>query len=505
MRKLIFLLSLLLFSFSPSDQKLKVLYNSLDPKSISQHLAFYELYKNRPIGQYALQDAWALILKSNPGLYPLPIESLNTSTLSSIVSLVNKPPDHPPPNIRFEDLQILNQISAQLPHRTLKGHHARSESEVVQLEPNEIDIARGLFLSQFGSDFHKIRYYEAMIDLMALQILARLPPVATPEQKIRAINQFIFEEMGFRFPPHSLHCKDIDVYTFLPSVLDSHRGVCLGVSILYLCIAQRLSLDLEMITPPGHIYVRYRTPEKEINIETTARGIHIDSDEYLNINTRSLQQRNIKEVIGLAHMNQASMYLQKEQYQSALESYLKAEPYLTDDFLLKELLGYAYLFTGNIEKGKSLLEAVQDHIPDYAISKESIPKDYLLGHVDIEGIKTIFKHTEEDRPSILAKKQLLEETVKRCPQFRSGLLNLAGTWIELHRLREALEVLKRYHALYAKDPEVNYYMAILYAERMDYNKAWEHLRHVEKIAQARQYQPKILKELRKELTLKCPE
>ena len=76
----------------------------------------------------------------------------------------------------------------------------------------------------------------------------------------------------FRFPPHSLYAKDIDVYTFLPSVLDSRRGVCLGVSILYLCLAQRLDLPLEAMTPPGHIYVRYG---EDLNIETTARGIDV--------------------------------------------------------------------------------------------------------------------------------------------------------------------------------------------------------------------------------------
>src|SRR6202044_1243325 len=123
---------------------------------------------------------------------------------------------------------------------------------------------------------------------------------ATPQQKIDAINSFIFEEMGFRFPPHSRYAKDIDIYTFLPSVLDSRRGVCLGVSILYLCLAQRLGLNLEMITPPGHIYIRYHEGENIINIETTCRGIHMDSEDYLGINTRCLQMRNIKEVIGLA-------------------------------------------------------------------------------------------------------------------------------------------------------------------------------------------------------------
>ena len=91
-------------------------------------------------------------------------------------------------------------------------------------------------------------------------------------------------------------------------MLDSRRGVCLGVSILYLCLAQRLGVELEAITPPGHIYVRHVAPDGEIvNIETTARGIDVPSEMYLGMETRKLQKRDIRQVIGLAFMNQAAV------------------------------------------------------------------------------------------------------------------------------------------------------------------------------------------------------
>ncbi|MBA3721822.1 MAG: hypothetical protein H0W88_05420 [Parachlamydiaceae bacterium] len=490
----------------PSENKLKVLYNSLDPKSISQHLAFYDLYGNRAIGKQALQDAWNLMSTVNTApMTHLTSSALTPDTLTALVSLVNKPVDQPLPTLNEADLSIIESISASLAHNKLKGHKATSEAEVLQLPPSEIDLARGLFLSQYDSDLSKIRSYEAMIDLMALQILVRLPPNASDENKIETINKFIFDEMGFRFPPHSIYSKDIDLYTFLPSVLDSHRGVCLGVSILYLCIAQRLSLPLEMITPPGHIYVRYRTPEKTINIETTARGINMDSDDYLSISTRSLQQRNIKEVLGLAHVNQAAVWWQKEDYQKALEAYLKAEPYMKGDFLLKGLMGYAYIFTGQKDKGEPLLLEIKDHIPDFAVDKDTIPEDYLNGKVDAEGIKAIFKHTEEDRQSILAKKNLIEETVRKNPEFRAGIFHLGIAWIQLHRLGEALDALKKYHSLYQDDPDANFYLAALYEHRMDYNNAWKHLRLAEAILRSRQYDSKMLKEFRKNLTSTCPE
>lgn len=494
------------FAAEPSQAKLQTLYNSLDPRSIAQHLAFYELYPQTNWGKKALNEAWRLLTGKPSGQQAMNLDVLNSGeSLQTLVLMVNKPIDQEMPLLDPPSIRTLTQLSERLHHHSLKGHQVWSDEELLKLPLEEIDLARGLFLSQFGSDRQKIQTYEAFIDLMALQILARLPAEAGPEEKIIAINSFIFDEMGFRFPPHSLYAKDIDLYTFLPSVLDSRRGVCLGVSILYLCIAQRLALPLEMITPPGHIYVRYRSNDQTINIETTARGVHIDSQEYLSMNNRALQQRTIVEVIGMAHFNQASIYWQNGDYAKALQAYQKAEPYMKDDPVLKELMGYILLLTGHREEGEEKLRAVKDYLPDYAIVKHTMAEDYFLGNIDAEGIGAIFKKVDEDRQSILAKRELLETTLKKYPRFRAGILNLAVTWLQLHRIGEALEVLNTFQAIDDGDPEANYYLSVLHAQRRDFPKAWHHLQKAEAIVKAHQYNPKILKDLRRELLKSCPE
>lgn len=490
----------------PSDTKLKTLYNSLDPTSISQHLAFYELYENRPWGQQALKDAWQL-LTGSPLTRQLTSNGnpLSGKAIKMLVEMVNKPIDQELSLSDRDSLEAIVKLSTRLHHYSLKGHHVWSEQEVLALPLEEIDLARGLFLSQFGSDQYQIKSYEALIDLMALQILARLPKKASPEEKITAINSFIFDEMGFRFPPHSLYAKEIDLYTFLPSVLDSRRGVCLGVSILYLCIAQRLALPLEMITPPGHIYIRYRSGDKIVNIETTARGIHLDSDEYLSVSTCALQNRNIREVIGMAHFNQASVYWQNGDYHKALSAYQKSEPYMQGDPLLNELMGYVLLLTGQQAKGEKLLWAIKDLIPNDSIVKNTMAEDYFLGHIDAKGIGVIFTKVDEDRQSILAKKEALEKTLKFYPRFRAGILSLATTWLQLHRSKEALETLNTYQNLDASDPEIHYYLSVLFSQRHNFPKAWFHLQQAETIVKSHHYDPKILKELRRELLRYCPE
>lgn len=500
-----FVVFFLFLSFT--DAKIQTLYTSLNPRSIPQHLAFYQLYPETQQGQEALQKAWWLLTGSRQQQTPPDLLASLSPAVDSIIALIAKQPYADTPSLTESQLQLIEKAGSRLANRQLKGHYAHTEAEVIALPTHEVDLARGLFLSELGDKgdaYYKMRSYEAMIDLMALQILSGLPQNATNKDKITAVNRFIFEEMGFRFPPHSLYSEDIDLYTFLPAVLDSRRGVCLGVSILYLCISQRINLPLEIITPPGHIYVRYHAGDEIINIETTARGVNYDSEVYLGVDTRSLEERTMKEVIGLAHMNNAARFWHQKDYAKVCGCYEKGYPYVGHDPLIKQLMGFSYLLSGKINEGEQLLNEVSGRMLDHQVSKDTLAEDYLNGNVDAEGIQKIFIHVDEKRESILAKQASLNETLKKYPKFRDGIFALATTWLQLHRTKEALEVLKHHHELDPENPSAEYYLAILYAMRTNYNKAWVHLENAEAIVKARNHSPKALKELRRELFMLSP-
>lgn len=501
---LIFLFPCLLFS-SPSS--IKSLYSSLDPLSLTQHMAFYELYPDTEEGKKALAHSWSL-LRTAGKVKVLPSLFLPQFDIQAIVSLVTRQPSDPAVKLSEEQLDAIDSLACQFANRKLKGYHLWNKDEVLALPSEEIDLCRGLLIEQFdGSKNFKddIRQYEASLDLMALQILARLPENATHFDKIKEINRYIFQEMQFRFPPHSLYAKDIDLYTFLPSVLDSRQGVCLGVSILYLCLAQRLDLPLEIITPPGHIYVRYNDGKKIINIETTARGINPPSEMYLGLNTRHLQERTMKEVIGMAFFNQASASWQKGDHKLCVELYEKALPYMPDDRLLQMFLGFNYLFIGKKTEGEKLLKPLKNYLFDYAVAPETLTTDYLLGNVSAEGIQSIFMPVDETRESIVKKQQEIKKLLKKYPKFRGGILQLAVSYLQLARTGEALNALSRYHALDPGDPTVEYYLSVVCAERYDFNKAWQYLKRAEAITSARGHRPAALRVLRGKLRTICPE
>ncbi len=484
-----------------SLDSLAALYSSLDPLSITQQLAFHELYPQTKEGLLALDRAFHLLNAKGQASMQLP-----RLDVQALISLVTRQSFDPPVELTQAQLNLVLKISNNLSNRKLKGHLALTKEEVLALPPEQIDIARGVLLLQFDEtpNEKQIQQYEASIDLMALQIAARLKGAANQE-KIRQINRFIFQEMQFRFPPHSLYANDIDLYTFLPSVLDSRQGVCLGVSILYLALAQRLDLPLEIITPPGHIYVRYNNGSKIINIETTSRGVDLPSELYLGINTRKLTQRNMKEVIGLALMNQAAVFWSKQQFQTAVALYEKARLFLPDDPMLKMFTGFNYLFVGRSGEGGALLREIRYGIFDENVSQETLPEDYLSGKVDIDGIKAVFLPVDQTRESIVKKQKELELILKRYPKYRAGLMHLATSWLQLGRSSEAKEVLERYHRLDPHNATVEYYLAILCIERLDYNQAWSHLLQAESLVANRNHAPKALASVRESLRRISPQ
>ena len=502
---LIFLIFLSNLSASPDS--VKSLYNSLDHYSLTQYMAFYELYPETTEGQKAIAHAWNLLRQGNKNC-PLPQFLLPKFDIQAIVSLVTRQPFDPPVKLNVEQIDAINALSQNFSNRKLKGSKVWNKEEVLALPPEEIDLCRGLLIEQFeeSKDLRKdIKQYEASLDLMALQILARLPKQATSLDKIKEINRYIFQEMQFRFPPHSLYAKDIDLYTFLPSVLDSRQGVCLGVSILYLCLAQRLDLPIEIITPPGHIYVRYKEGDDIlINIETTARGINLPSSTYLGLNTRKLQERNMKEVIGMAFVNQASVYWSKGEHEKCIKLYEKALCYLDHDKLIHLFLGLNYLFVGRTQEGKSHIEPLKDYTFDHCVAKESIPADYLNNRVDEKGIQVIFMPVDETRKSILKKQKKLKKVLKRYPKFRAGILQLAVTYLQLGRYGEGLKHLLSYHAIDPDDPTVEYYLSVICAERLDYNKSWKFLERAKEITSKRDHNPAALKGLEAKLRTICP-
>ena len=107
------------------------------------------------------------------------------------------------------------------------------------------------------------------------------------------------------------------------------RGNCLGLTSLYLLLAERLSLPLHGVYLPSHCFVRYEDAEVRINIETGEKGAEWEDERYLREFqlTRGLPyMRSLgrKEMIAVYLKSLGAAYSRKGREDHALRLYREA-------------------------------------------------------------------------------------------------------------------------------------------------------------------------------------
>ncbi|WP_348660420.1 transglutaminase family protein [Chlamydiifrater volucris] len=344
---------------------------------------------------------------------------------------------------------------------------------------DEIDLGRELIFSEFNENSdveQKIAWYSLFLDVLALRARAiyflrtqRGDQCRDKEEQhislISAINTLLFEEMGIRYPSKKEMFEE--KFSLLSSVVSGKFGVCLGVSSLYLCIAQRLGVPLEIITPPGHIYLRYLKSSGEyLNIETTAGGCHYETERYESIDIEGLTQRSMKEVVGLTFMNQGSFFLYAKNYRQAAHFYEKAASILQDS-LLKELLAISLILSGKETEGEKLLKSVLDK----SSNKNSIASQYLSGKIGKGALEIVFSEPRDSYEDLLSYGKQLQWVSDQYPDFLDARRKLASIFLQLGKTREALNTLEYCYSRDSDNLSLVLSLCQLYLERMDYLKA----------------------------------
>jgi regulator of sirC expression with transglutaminase-like and TPR domain len=465
---------------------LETLYSKQDPLSLAKQLSFYIQYPDTKEGQRAKAQIEKLLNHSIQKEDLL--LKIEPKVLQDLVSISYKI-DPSPLKLNIKTEEFLKELSQDFSHSTLKGKKFTTLEELKNAKPEDIDVARGLLilsaddenkpLEDFGS-------YEAIIDFMALCVKARIKDLNDKPSVVNAINHFIFYELGYRFPAFSQHSEKIDTYTLLPSVLDNRQGVCLGVSLLYYSIAQRLGLDLTIYTPPGHIFLSLN---EKVNIETTARGIHIPLKSYLSLHIKTVKKRNAKEMLGLALFNKASVFLKKEDFITAIALYEKALFFMEDDPLCLELLASCHLMNNEPKKAYPIFSKLKKIKDENRVSSDFIVEDFFKGYISPQALKCVFQEVDPTVTSLKRKIVELEEVLKNSPRFQSALNQLGVTYLQLHRYDKALEVFEKLYTLNPSDPAILYYLTELSLVRYDRPKTLFYKKELEKKIIELEYEP----------------
>ncbi len=167
--------------------------------------------------------------------------------------------------------------------------------------------------------------YLKKLDNIVKNIQTSLGDETEPEQIIKTMNLVIFNELQFKY----VQTGDLDSIS-LHKVLDTNIGNCVGLSILYLCIAEGLRLPIYGVSVPEHIFVRYDDGDFRRNIETGYEGMATPDSYYIDMPGKRISPTSIKngaylknltrnEVIADIYLNRSLIQKEKGNIEAALK------------------------------------------------------------------------------------------------------------------------------------------------------------------------------------------
>lgn len=292
------------------------------------------------------------------------------------------------------------------------------------------------------------------IKQMAEELRPALALEKDPEKIVELLRYFVYEKWGFHVQPVEGVRPETGYYdtlirlsqespqeiyqnSFLVPVLEKKQGNCMGLTSVYLALAEELNLPIQPVVVPYHIFPRYDDGSVRINIETTADGIILSDSFYQRICRISdetvkkgvyLKTLSSRDLFSAYYLALGSYYSAKGLYKKArhaFQSALEASSQLTlaysnlafiysyygtssawsgqarsalkidPDFLGGYLsLSEAYAREGNMTSAiETLKEAVQKH-PDVAFAHAVLGEFYMMEGEFKEAIRSLWRAIE---------------------------------------------------------------------------------------------------------------
>ncbi|WP_293661960.1 tetratricopeptide repeat protein [Rhodoferax sp. OV413] len=95
------------------------------------------------------------------------------------------------------------------------------------------------------------------VDQLQARVQRRLAADAAPLQKIRVLNQFFYNDLGFGGNVNNYYDPD---NSFLSEMLRQRRGIPISLAVLWMELAHGLRLDAKGVSFPGHFLVKVSLP-----------------------------------------------------------------------------------------------------------------------------------------------------------------------------------------------------------------------------------------------------
>jgi regulator of sirC expression with transglutaminase-like and TPR domain len=153
----------------------------------------------------------------------------------------------------------------------------RAFSEMLSRDDVRIDLAHAcLMIAEDAYPGLDAERYLGDIERMALRLRAKSGGNDSPEERVMALNQFLFEELGYRGNTEAYYDPR---NSYLNEVMDRRTGIPITLAVLYIGLGRRIGLPLEGVSFPGHFLVRLRLRGGMLVLDPFAGGAPLAADD----------------------------------------------------------------------------------------------------------------------------------------------------------------------------------------------------------------------------------
>ncbi|MDH5763581.1 MAG: SUMF1/EgtB/PvdO family nonheme iron enzyme [Nitrospinota bacterium] len=333
------------------------------------------------------------------------------------------------------------------------------------------------------------------LDQLADSARNQLKSNPSPEQTVEILRKVIHEEGRYRYTealdPTGMPVNPAEL--FLHGLLQTRRGYCMNLSLLYLILAERLNLPIFGVPLPNHFFVRYDSTEYRVNIEATEGGTAFPDSFYeqrfgvTNGSKYFLTNLGKKQTLGAyfsnvglvmyragkpeaavfyleqsaginpqsidALNNLGNIYSELRQHDKSIHAYERALEADPGNFSTLFNLGLAYMETNSDDKAKEVLLQAAQIDPRFYLAHEMLSRIYL-------------------RQKKFASALLHLKIMKRLqPENLRTQLDIGTVILEMGQAQLALGYFRNLQNQFPQAIDVNARMGDVYYRMKDYPKA----------------------------------
>jgi regulator of sirC expression with transglutaminase-like and TPR domain len=142
--------------------------------------------------------------------------------------------------------------------------------ELLARDDVRIDLAHAcLMIAQDAYPKLDVERYLGEIERMAMRLRGRITQTLQPEERVAALNEFLFDELGYSGNTEAYYDPR---NSYLNDVMERKTGIPITLSVLYMAIGRRVGLPLEGVSFPGHFLVRLRLRNGVLVLDPFAAG-----------------------------------------------------------------------------------------------------------------------------------------------------------------------------------------------------------------------------------------